>query len=345
MMAPQTITDRAKKEGLRYISDSTKGIKRVKKGRDFVYFSSEDELIKDDNVLERIYRLVIPPAWEKVWISPSKNSHMQATGFDEKGRKQYIYHAEWTKLCQQNKFDKLASFGQNLPKIRSRVRYDLDRKDLDFKRVIATVVWLLEHTLIRVGNDEYAKENKSFGLTTLRNKHVDFKGDEVKFEFVGKSGVKHNVGVNHPKIAKNVKECFELPGHELFQYLDKEGNKQVVDSSDINEYLKDTTDDETTAKDFRTWGGTLLSAITLNNLGDYEDEKNLKEKVKHACKEVSNHLRNTVAVCRSYYIHPAVITSYSQRRLIPHFARIGRSSLEGLDRNEYRVFSLLKSSY
>lgn len=339
------ITDphqQAKEAQLRYVADSIPGLKRRKTAKDFNFFDPEGIPIKDEKVLERIYNLVIPPAWKDVWISPVKNSHLQVTGFDEKGRKQYIYHPEWTRLCQENKFSKMGDFGLSLPKIRSRVRYDLDRKEPDFKRVVATVVWLLEHTLIRVGNDEYARDNKSFGLTTLRNKHVDITGDEMMFEFIGKSGVKHRVKVSNPKIRKSVQQCFELPGFQLFQYIDESGDQRVIDSSDVNQYLKDTTGEEITAKDFRTWGGTLLSAVTLKNIGDFDNSDSLKKNVQQACKTVASHLRNTVSVCRSYYIHPAVINSYSVKKLIPHFNKFNSSEVNGLGLNEFRVLNLIK---
>lgn len=327
---------------LRYVSESARGYARAKKGKHFHYFNTEDNRITDEKVVERINKLRIPPAWKKVWISPSSNTHLQATGLDDKGRKQYIYHPKWIEISQQTKFDKLTDFGLKLPKIRSRVRYDLLSKKPDLKRVVATVVWLLEHTFIRVGNEEYARDNDSFGLTTLRDKHVKVKGNEIRFEFKGKSGVMHSVSVSNPKIARTLKMCIELPGYEIFKYVDEQGNRHVIDSGIVNEYLADTAGDKFTAKDFRTWGGTVLSAETLNKLGDFLDEQDLKKKLLESVKTVADHLRNTVAVCRSYYIHPVIFKSYEEKRLIPHFNYSVTSSSSGLHKDEYRVLTLLQ---
>lgn len=327
---------------LRYIAESSRGYSRKKVGEHFQYFNTEDKRISDDKVIERINKLRIPPAWKTVWISPSSNTHLQATGLDDKGRKQYIYHQKWIELSQQTKFDKLIDFALSLPKIRSRLSHDLAGNLLDRKRVIATVIWLLQKTFIRVGNEEYAKENDSFGLTTLRNRHVKVKGSEVKFNFKGKSGVEHLVSVSNPKVAKIIKQCIELPGFELFQYVDENGNRHVVDSADVNSYLSDTTKEKITAKEFRTWGGTTLGATTLYKLGDFSDDKGLKKNVVEAVKSVSKHLRNTVAVCRSYYIHPIIFKSYEDKRLIPHFNYGVTDGNSGLHKDEYQVLTLLQ---
>lgn len=327
---------------LRYVSESARGYSRLKKGKNFSYLNTEEKKITDEKVIERINKLRIPPAWKKVWISPASNTHLQATGLDDKGRKQYIYHPKWIEISQQNKFDKLIDFGLKLPKIRSRVSYDLSGKKLDLKKVTATVIWLLEHTFIRIGNEEYAKENDSFGLTTLRNKHVKISGDKIKFEFKGKSGVEHLVSISNPKIVKTIKAISELPGFELFQFVDEKGNRHVIDSGMVNEYLAETAGDEFSAKDFRTWGGTVLSAETLHKLGDFLDEKDLKEKLAETVKVVANHLRNTVAVCRSYYIHPTIFKTYEDKRLIPHFNYGLTDSSSGLGKDEYKVLTLLQ---
>lgn len=332
----------AKHVHLRYIPESSRGYSRLKKGKHFAYFNTEGKSIKEEAVIDRINKLRIPPAWRKVWISPSSDTHLQATGMDSAGRKQYVYHPKWIEISQQTKFDKLIDFGLKLPKIRSRVSYDLLSKKPDLKRVIATVVWLLEHTFIRIGNEEYARDNDSFGLTTLRDKHVKVRGNEIQFEFKGKSGVMHSVNVSNPKIAKTLKMCIELPGYELFKYVDENGERHVVDSGLVNQYLAETTKLEISAKDFRTWGGTVLGAGTLNKLGDYEDEKNLKEKVLETVKVVAGHLRNTVAVCKSYYIHPTVFKSYEEKRLIPHFNYGVTDGNSGLHREEYKVLTLLQ---
>lgn len=327
---------------LRYVSESAQGYSRLKKGKHYHYFNTEDKRITDEKVVERINKLRIPPAWKKVWISPKSNTHLQATGLDIKARKQYIYHQKWIEISQQSKFDKLIDFALSLPKIRGRLNYDLTSKGLDRKKVIATVVWLLQKTFIRVGNEEYARENDSFGLTTLRHKHVKVGGNQVKFQFKGKSGVEHLVSVSNPRVAKTIKQCIELPGFELFQFVDEQGIRHTIDSSDVNEYLSDTTKQKITAKDFRTWGGTTLSATTLYNLGDFLDEKGLKKNLVETVKAVSKHLRNTVAVCRSYYIHPAVFKSYEQKWLIPHFNYGVTDGSSGLNKEEYKVLTLLQ---
>lgn len=327
---------------LRYIPETSKGYTRKLAGKHYQYFNVKGDRIKDDKVVDRINKLRIPPAWKEVWISPASNTHLQATGYDGKGRKQYIYHAKWIELSQQSKFDKLIDFGLKLPKIRSRVRYDLTGKQPDLKRVVATIVWLLENTFIRIGNEEYAKENDSFGLTTLRDKHVKVKGSDVKFDFKGKSGVVHSVEIHNPKIAETLKMCIELPGYEIFKYVDENGKKHVIDSGIVNQYLSDTSGLDISAKDFRTWGGTVLSGETLHKLGDYEDEKSFKEKTLETVKTVADHLRNTVAVCRSYYIHPVIFKSYEDKRLIPHFNYGVTDGNSGLHKEEYKVLTLLQ---
>jgi DNA topoisomerase I len=304
-----------KKAHLHYTSDQRPGLMRQKIGKGFRYYDSTGKKVSDQKTLDRIEKLVIPPAWENVWICTSPTGHLQATGYDERGRKQYIYHPDWVKICQENKFSKINTFGKLLPKIRNRVKKDMETPGLSRKKVIATIVWLLEHTFIRIGNDEYAKENDSFGLTTLRNKHVQIKNGKVNLEFVGKSGVNHSVEINHPKIVKIIKSCIELPGYELFQYLDEEGEKHTIDSQDVNEYLKDVTGEDITAKDFRTWGATCLAADALVKIGECKDEKTFNKNLKIVVKTVSSHLRNTPAVCRSYYIHPAIISCYQNNLL------------------------------
>lgn len=336
------LIQKAEDADLRYVSESSRGYSRVKKGEHFFYLNTEGKKITDETAINRIDKLKIPPAWKKVWISPATNTHLQATGLDDKGRKQYIYHPKWIEISQQSKFDKLVDFGLKLPKIRSRVSYDLTSKKPDMKRVLATVVWLLEHTFIRIGNEEYARDNDSFGLTTLRDRHVKVRGNEMSFEFKGKSGVKHSVQVDNPKIAKTLKMCIELPGYELFKYVDEKGEKHVIDSGLVNEYLADTTGEDISAKDFRTWGGTVLSAETLHKLGDFKDELDLKNKLLETVKNVAEHLRNTVAVCRSYYIHPTVFKTYEEKKLIPHFNYSVTNNSSGLHRDEYRVLTLLQ---
>lgn len=310
-----TLAKDLKKADLHYVSDSTSGISRKRINKSFKYFDAGGKIIESEIVLNRIKGLAIPPAWADAWICPSPSGYLQATGFDEKKRKQYIYHPDWTKLSQENKFNKMIFFGEVLSAIRKKIAGDMLLEELERDRIIATVIWLLEHTFIRIGNQEYAEENNSFGLTTLHNRHVKVRGKNVKFEFRGKSGVQHSISISHPRIAKIIKECIELPGYEIFQYLDETGNRHAVDSADVNNYLKTLTGEDITAKDFRTWGGTVICATTLCSIGPFENPNDEKKKISHAVKKVSQHLRNTVSVCRSYYIHPLIIETYQKNKL------------------------------
>lgn len=342
-LSVEDLTKELKKEHLSYISDQTPGFFRQKSGKNFAYYDLDGKRIKEEKVIDRITKLAIPPAWEQVWISPKTNGYLQATGIDAKKRKQYIYHPDWIAMSQQNKFAKMVDFGLSLPKIRSRVRYHLQKTDLSKEKILATVIWLLEHTFIRIGNEEYSKQNNSYGLTTLRNKHVDIDGSEVTFSFKGKSGVMHELEVNNPTIAKTIKKCIELPGYELFKYIDDDGNKHVVDSADVNEFLKDTTKDDFSAKDFRTWGGTSLSALDFYKVGHAPDPKMIKHNIKQTVKKVSEHLGNTVSVCQNYYIHPTVIQTYQTNILVPHFSHyVGHKVSDGLAWDEQALIKLLQ---
>lgn len=333
-----------KKSDLRYISDNSTGYGRKRSGDSFRYFDTAGKQITGDIVLDRIHKLAIPPAWSDAWICPSPSGYLQAIGFDEKGRKQYIYHPDWIKISQENKFHKMLFFGKTLPEIRKKVAKDMLLEELEQDRIIATVIWLLEHTFIRIGNDTYAQENNSYGLTTLRNRHVSVRGKKVKFEFRGKSGVEHSVCVSHPRIAKIIKECIELPGYEIFQYLDDEGQKHPLDSQDVNNYLQTLTGEDISAKDFRTWGGTVLCASELYMLGPSEKMDDKKNKITQAVKKVSKHLRNTATVCRNYYIHPVIFETYQKDILIPHFEDAHKKyKREGakLEPNEFATLTLL----
>ncbi len=310
-----------KEEGLIYFSDNKPGFFRQKRGKDFTYYDLSGKKITDEKNLDRIKYLRIPPAWNNVWVSPKANSHLQATGIDERDRKQYIYHSDWVNISQQNKFSKLVDFGLSLPRIREKVNFDMQLNKLNKQKVIATIIWLLENTFIRVGNDEYSKENKSYGATTLRNKHVEFDGSSVRFRFTGKSGVSHMIQIKHPKIVKTVKQCVELPGFELFQYIDEDGNRHTITSEDINEFLKDTTKQDFTTKDFRTWGATNSCANYLHGSGFYPDEKVIRQNLISAIKSTAQILNNTVSVCKKYYIHPTVFETYNKNILVPHFDR------------------------
>lgn len=334
-----------KKEDLHFVSDSTPGFLRQKVGKEFKYYDPEGKTIKDKKILDRIKKLIIPPAWRNVWICPSPSGHIQSTGIDEKGRKQYIYHTDWITLTQQNKFAKMVSFGLSLPKIRAKVSYFLNNNGLNKDKILATVVWLLEHTFIRVGNEEYSKENNSFGLTTLRERHVKVRGTQVLFKFRGKSGVDHLIEVSNKKIANTIRRCIELPGYQLFQFIDEDGEKHVVDSQDVNLFLKDATRDDFSAKDFRTWGGTNLSANNFYKLGNAPDKKTLKQNIVQTVKKVANHLNNTSKVCKNYYIHPVVFKTYEKNILVPHFSRFAKSKekQKGLNWDEYALIKLLQS--
>ena len=332
------------REDLIYFPDSRPGIFRQRLGKKFEYYDADGKKIRERKILLRIKSLIIPPAWQDVWISPCVNGHLQATGIDDRRRKQYLYHPDWLKISQENKFSKMIDFGSSLPKIRQKIYYELRQKLLSKERLLATVVWLLEHTFVRIGNEEYSKENNSFGLTTLHNRHANVRGSEITFKFRGKSGVENTIEVDNPVIARTIKECIDLPGYELFQFIDDEGNRHTVESKDVNLYLKDLTHDDFSAKDFRTWGATNLSAADLYRKGAVEDEKEVKKNVLETVKEVAHHLNNTVSVCRTYYIHPTVIETYSKNLLVPHFEPYAktRAAKRGLSWNEYALIGLLK---
>ena len=300
----------AEEAGLRYVSENQPGYGRKAKGDDFEYFDTEGKAVGDEQRLLRIKRLAIPPAWTDVWISPTANGHVQATGRDARKRKQYIYHERWREIRDENKYERIVSFGKALPKIRRRVSKDLSLPGLPRNKVLAAIVQLLEDSFIRVGNEEYARENKSFGLTTMQGRHVDVKGSKMRFRFRGKSGIKHDVDVTDRRIAKIVLKLQDLPGQELFQYVDENDEVCAITSQDVNDYLREMTGEDFTAKDFRTWAGTVLAAIALSAVGAFETKKQAKANVKDAIDAVSKILRNTPAICRKCYIHPAVLETY-----------------------------------
>jgi DNA topoisomerase-1 len=306
----------AEEAGLCYVNDEQPGYTRKRKGNSFVYYDLEGKVIRDEPRLLRIRRLAIPPAYTDVWICPSPNGHIQATGRDDRGRKQYRYHERWRAIRDENKYDRMLIFGDALPKIRRRLQADLKLPGLPRNKVLATVVQLLERTFIRVGNEEYAKQNKSFGLTTMRNHHVQVRGSRLRFRFRGKSRVQHEVDVDDRRIANIVRKLQDLPGQELFQYVDEEGQSRDVTSQDVNSYLREITDEDFTAKDFRTWAGTVLVALALNVQEAFRTKKQAKANVKDAISAVSKILGNTPAVCRKCYVHPAVLESYLDGDLI-----------------------------
>ena len=302
--------------GLMYVRSDDLQIIRKKVGRGFSYIDVNGDRIKDKVELERLKSLAIPPALTDVLLCHLPNGHLQATGRDKKKRKQYFYHSHWRKVRSQHKFNRMLLFGACLPLIRETTSKHLLLDGLPKEKVLAAVVQLLETTLIRVGNDHYAKKNSSFGLTTLRDRHVDISGTKVKFEFRGKSGVDHEIELKDRRLAKVIGQCKEIPGYEIFKYFDESGNKIDVDSGDVNDYLQQITQKEFTAKDFRTWAGTLLTAIELNELGEFESEKQAQKNVVKAIKNVAKQLGNRPATCRNYYVHPAVVEAYYDGSLL-----------------------------
>ncbi|MGE5429975.1 MAG: DNA topoisomerase IB [Syntrophomonadaceae bacterium] len=335
----------AEAAGLRYVSDEDPGFSRKEQAKSFIYLDKNGNKLTEARHINRIEALVIPPAWTDVWICPYSNGHIQATGRDQKGRKQYIYHADWEAIRNTNKFNLMIRFGETLPLIRQRVEEDLRKRTLSREKVIAILVRLLEETLIRIGNHEYAKQNDSYGLTTLRNKHMEVEGSKVKFIFKGKSGKQWEVDIENKRLAKLIRQCQELPGQHLFQYLDEEGNRQTVDSADVNNYLKEIIEQDFTAKDFRTWGGTVRAAKELYDLGPAEAEKDKQKNVVQAIKKVSAALNNTPSVCRKYYIHPEIISAYMDNSLFENMEKASKSrdnSQFGLNTEETAVLNILK---
>jgi len=305
----------AEQAGLRYVSDDRPGYTRKAREGEFEYLDTEGKRIRDEQRLLRIKRLAIPPAWTDVWICPSPNGHIQATGRDARRRKQYRYHDRWRETRDGNKFGRLGAFAQALPKIRRQIAKDMKLPGLSRQKVLATVVRLLERTFIRVGNEEYARENKSFGLTTMKNRHVKVDGPQLRFRFRGKSGRQHEVDVTDRRIAKIVSKCQDLPGQNLFQYVNN-GETRDVTSQDVNDYLREISGENFTAKDFRTWAGTLLAAIALNLQSKFESQKQAKANIKMAICAVAEVLGNTPAICRKCYVHPAIVEAYLSGRKI-----------------------------
>ena len=300
----------AEDAGLRYVSDDQPGYTRKPKGDDFEYFDTDGKPIRDETRVLRIRRIAIPPAYKDVWICPSPNGHIQATARDARGRKQYRYHERWREARDENKYDRMLVFGQALPKIRRRVNKDMGLRDLPRNKVLAAVVHLLGRTFIRIGNEEYARENKSFGLTTMQGRHVDVKGAKLSFSFKGKSGVKHEIDVDDRRLANIIRKLQDLPGQDIFQYEDETGEVRNVTSQDVNDYLQEITGEEFTAKDFRTWAGTVLTAMALSAQGPVENEAQAKKNIKDAIAAVAKILGNTPTVCRKCYVHPVVLESY-----------------------------------
>ena len=336
----------AKAAALRYGSDRGPGIRRERAGRGFGYVGPDGRRVRDRATLERIRALAIPPAWVDVWISPLANSHLQATGRDARGRKQYRYHRRWREVRDETKYGRMLLFGSTLPRIRARVKEDLARPGLPREKLLAMIVRLLETTLVRVGNVEYARSNGSFGLTTLRGRHVEIEGARVRLNFRGKGGKVQTIQVSDRRLARLVKRCRDLPGHELFQYLDEAGDSQPVDSADVNQYLRDISGEDFTAKDFRTWGGTLAAARGLARSSLRERAKGRgKSAVVAAVEMVARELGNTPAVCRKSYIHPTVLGAYQDPVLLELWTTSAEASPRAeMSRSESALLTFLEGA-
>lgn len=313
---PAEVASAIAEEGLRYVSDAAPGYRRKRTGTSFTYYDKDGKRITDAAVIRRIKSIGIPPAYEFVWICPSPNGHIQATGLDARGRKQYRYHPKWRELRDQNKFEHVMLFATALPELRSRVAADMKLDGLPREKVLATIVSLLEKTLIRVGNAEYAEKNKSYGLTTMRRKHVEIGRGVLRFDFTGKSGKQWKLQVEDRRIVAVVKRCAEIPGHELFKYIDDEDQPRTVDSGDVNQYIKEITKQDFTAKDFRTWAGTVLAALALSEFKKYDSQAEAKRNVVAAVERVAKQLGNTPAICRKSYVHPEILSAYMSGELV-----------------------------
>jgi DNA topoisomerase I len=335
----------AKAADLVYVNDHDPGINRLKKGKGFVYIY-DNKPLKQAAEIARIRKLAVPPAWTNVWICPKENGHIQATGFDIRGRKQYRYHSAWNALRNETKFHRLYEFGKVLPSIRLKLEEDLAKKELSEEKVLATVVSLMERTYIRVGNDEYEKLNGSYGLTTLKDSHVKINGDNLLFSFKGKKGIEHKIPLKNKRLARMVKQCRDIPGKELFQYYDAEGNRKPIDSGMVNRYIKDASGGDFTAKDFRTWAGTLNIIRAFRSIGEAETESDCKKNIVAALEEVSKQLGNTRTVCKKYYVHPGIIKLYEEKNLLKSLGELDKieqpDDLTGLTSEERVLMKILK---
>lgn len=339
--------DAAESAGLVYVSDEEPGIRRRKAGKGFAYLRSGGGKVEDEATLKRIRKLAVPPAWTDVWICPRANGHIQATGRDAKGRKQYRYHPAFREIRESTKYERMLDFARALPALRERLAEHMAMKGLPREKVLATVVNLLESTLIRVGNDDYARNNKSYGLTTLKTRHVAVNGSELRFQFQGKSGKTWRLTVKDRRIARIVRACQDLPGQELFQYIDEDGERRDVTSSDVNAYLREITGRDITAKDFRTWHGTVLAAMALQELQGFDSQAALKKNVKAAIEQVASRLGNTPTICRKCYVHPELLTAYAEGQLLLEIKEEAeaelRDDLARLRPEEAAVLSLLQA--
>lgn len=343
MSAPETLSDpaaSAKAAGLRYVTDELPGIRRMTRGKHFAYVAADGTEITDETELARIKAIAVPPAYTDVWICPIANGHLQATGRDARGRKQYRYHKRWREVRDETKYGRMIAFAQALPAIRKRIEADLGLSGLPREKVLAAVVQLLESTAIRVGNDEYAKDNGSFGLTTLRNKHAKVDGSAVRFSFRGKSGVRHAIDLRDRRLARIIRQCQDLPGQQLFEYVDDDGATHAIDSADVNEYIRSISEADFSAKDFRTWLGTVTCASLLAEQQAAETQTERKQRLTGVIADVAKRLGNTPAVCRSCYVHPQVIDTYLENGALPKPAQVRHT--EGLVPEELFVLALLR---
>jgi len=333
--------------GLHYSADFTPGITRKKLKKGFRYYASDGRPITDEAEIARINKLAIPPAYTDVWICPDPLGFLQATGRDTRGRKQYRYHPRWRTTRDETKYARMMEFAAALPRIRQRVSSDLSRPGMSREKLLAAVVRLLETTMIRVGNDEYAKENQSYGLTTLQNDHVEIDGSKIRFRFRGKSGKTHDIDIRDRRLAAIVKRCRELPGEELFQYMDDGGELRSIGSDDVNAYLREISGADFTAKDFRTWAGTVLAAIALQEFEAFDSEAEAKKNVVRAVEAVAKRLGNTPSICRKCYIHPAIIESYIDGVMVDSIKQAAqrelKDNLKSLPPEEAAVVALLQS--
>jgi DNA topoisomerase-1 len=338
----------ARRAGLRYVTDGFAGITRRRAGSGWTYFAPDGTRIRDAETRRRLNALAIPPAWSDVWICPDPDGHIQATARDARGRKQYRYHADYRAARDRSKFRRMIEFSEALPALREKIERDLRAPELSRRQIIATVIRLLDRTLIRVGNDEYARQNRSFGLTTLRRRHVEVQGATLRFSFRGKSGIDHDVAITDRRLARIVQRCRDLPGTEMFQYVDAFGRRQAVCSDDINERLREISGRDVTAKDFRTWGGTMHAAIALRAMGPAASRREADRNIVRAIDAVAERLGNTRAVCRKYYVHPVIIEAYYDGYTLPaasgddHTVARDASRPPGLRRDEIAVLELLR---
>jgi DNA topoisomerase I len=333
--------------GLRYVSDARPGVRRRRSGTGFYYMRPDGSRLSDPAALKRIRSLAIPPAWTDVWICPFDDGHLQATGRDAKGRKQYRYHPRFRAVRDSTKYEHVISFADALPAIRAKVGAHMALPGLPREKVIATVVYLLDKTLIRVGNDDYAKQNKSYGLTTLKNRHAEVNGSEVRFHFIGKSGKEWSAKIRDRRVAHIIRACQELPGQELLEYRAENGSIQDVNSSDVNDYLREITGRDITAKDFRTWAGTVLAAVALAEMESIDSKVKSKKRLRAAIEQVASRLGNTPAICRKCYVHPEVLTAHMDGTLVrdmaAHSEKLLRDKLGELQPEEAAVLALLRA--